>query len=132
MAAKVAYGDFGDSCSWQDLYGGPDALFPSPPHVRSVLWNSDEPTATNPLTWEDWVSDGQRMFDLATKALDKSFTPEWEMISFRQEKATHSRDEKTECREPRPCDHDGNPAGPARHQQPAIGNLIFIIYCTCT
>ena len=86
MAARVANGEFGDPCSWQDLYGDPDALFPNPPRVRSVLWNSDEPAATNPLSWEDWVSDGQRMFELATKALDTSFTPKWEMISFRQEK----------------------------------------------
>jgi hypothetical protein len=85
MRKRAENNEFGNSYKWVDLYKKTEGIFPQPPHVRSVLWNSDNPSTTNPLTWEQWLVDGQRMFELATRALDKDFTPSWDMISFRQE-----------------------------------------------
>ena len=44
-----------------------------------------DPSLYNPQSWEDWIKVGQRMFELATRALDPDSEPSWEMLSFRQE-----------------------------------------------
>ncbi|CAG5101403.1 Oidioi.mRNA.OKI2018_I69.YSR.g17054.t1.cds [Oikopleura dioica] len=85
MNKRVKDGDFGQAQMWKDLY-----VPSAPSFVQPVLWKEDEVPPKDGGEWSDWMSRGQTMFDLAVKAGDPSFNPEWEMLRFREEKHFYS------------------------------------------